>query len=552
MARVDSLPEAVKKLLQTGSVIGREFGYELIREVMGVAEKELLSHLSVLKDSELLYERGIYPQSTYIFKHALTQDAAYGSLMKSTRQKYHKEVAQVLERRFPKAAELQPELLGHHYTEAGLVEQAIPYWQRAGDIAVNRSAHKEAAGHFGRGLELIKELPETPERAQGELELQTAYGTALMAIKGFGAPEVKQALVRARELCEMVEDTPKLFEILHGLWIFYLTQAELSTSQQIAEQLLKLAEQFKDPASVIEAHHVLGSNYWWCGKYDSAQTHNEQTIALYDSQPKSSRVLLPGREDPGVMCRTLAAKGMWSLGYPDQAVKKIVTAIDLAQELSHPFSAAYALLSAALIHLMRREGQQAQRRAEETISLSEEQGFALWLAWSTALRGSSLAMQGRDEEGIADLKKGIAACQATGTILSQMHLSIFLAEVYGKMGKIDNGHVELDKAQTIIGKNDGMFYDSELYRIRGELLLLKDVSDHQGAETHFRKALDVARRRQSKSVELRASVSLSRLWQKQGKRDEARRLLSEIYGWFTEGFDTADLKEAKALLDELS
>jgi predicted ATPase len=506
----------------------------------------------VLKDSELLYERGIYPQSTYIFKHALTQDAAYQSLLKSTRQKYHQNVAQVLEKDFPKVAEVQPERLAYHYTEAGLVKQAIPYWQSAGEIAIRRSAHAVSADHFSKGLDLLKRIPETDEATQLELDLQTALGTALMAVKGFGAPEVKQAYLRARELCEKVGDTPKLFEILHGLWIYYLTQAELLTSQQIAEQLLPLAENLKNPASLIEAHHVLGSNYWWQGMYSMAQTHNEQTITLYDSQPKDSRILLPGREDPGVMCRTLAAKGSCTMGYPDQALYKIEAAIGLALEIAHLFSTAYALLCAALIHLMRRDGRQAQEWAEKAIALSEEQGFALWLAWSIALRGSAKVGQGCYEEGIALLRNGIDACQSTGTIIAQMHLYILLAEAYGQVGRVEEGLTTLDEVGEIVERNNGTFYDAELYRVRGELLLMQDKPDDNSAESEFHKAIDVSRRQQAKSLELRAAISLGKLWKRQGKKEEALKLLSDIYNWFTEGFDTVDLTEARQLLEELS
>jgi class 3 adenylate cyclase/predicted ATPase len=552
MARVDALPEAAKKTLQIGSINGREFSYELIKNVMEIPEKELLSHLSILKDSELFYERGIFPQSTYVFKHALTQDAAYQSLLKATRQKYHRKVALVLEEHFPKTVDAHPELLGHHCTEAGLIEQAITYWQKAGDMAIRRSAHVVAERHFARGIELVKTLPETIKRVQRELDLQTAYGTALMATRGFGAPEVKQALVRARELCEKAGETPQLFEILHGLWIFYLTQSELHTSLEIAEQILDIAKRIGDPASFLEAYHVLGANYFWQGEYISAQRNFEQTIAIYNSQPKSSRILLPRREDPAVICCAHLAELLWILGYPDKAVEKMDVAFDLANELVHPFSMGFALLSAALLHLFRREPRIACERAEAGVELAKEQKFVLWLAWSTSLLGAALAAQGRIEEGIAVICRGLDIHHATGTITGTVHLRILLAEVYGKAGKIKEGFSSLDEAQVVVEKNEGMFYHAELYRTRGVLLLMQDRPNEQSAEEQFRKAVQVARQKQAKSLELRAAISLSRLLMKKGNKKEALHALTEIYNWFTEGFDTADLIEAKVLLTELS
>jgi tetratricopeptide (TPR) repeat protein len=522
MARVDSLAERVKKLLQVGSVMGREFSWELMRGVSGQGEQELLSQLSVLKDSELIFERGIYPQTVYIFKHALTQDAVYGSMLKSTREKYHKRVAEILERQFRRVVELQPELLGHHYTEAGLLEEAIPCWQRAGEIAIKRSAHTVAEVHITKGLKLLKSLPDKPERTQQEFDLQISLGYTLMVSKGFGAPEVKRALDREWELCQQVGETPKLFNVLHGLSAFYLAAAELKKSYEAAMQSYDLAKRFQDPASLIEGLHVLGSIFWWQGKYTSAQPHLEQAITLYDSLPQSSRILLPEREDPGVLCKGHAAQTLWLLGYPDQALLKMDTAFELAGKLSNHFDTAFIQTFSAMLHIFRREGQLSQKRAQEAIALSEKHGFVLLAAWARAFLGWALAEQGRVEEGIKQISMSIVDSLAIGYYLAQSHTRILLAEAYGRVGKIKQGLVELDEAQTIVDKNEGVFYDAELYRTRGELLLMQDPADEERAEKELRKGIDVARQQKSKSR------------------------------WFTEGFDTADLKEAKILLDELS
>jgi tetratricopeptide (TPR) repeat protein len=551
MARVDSLAEGVKKLLQAGSVMGREFSWELMKVVSGQGEQELLTQLSVLKDSELIFERGIYPLSTYIFRHALTQEAVYRSMLKRTRQKYHRRVAEVLEGQW-RVVELQPELLGQHYTEAGLLEEAIPYWQRAGEIAIKRSAHTIAEVHITKGLKLLKSLPDRPERVQQELDLQITLGFILMVSKGFAAPEVKRALDREWELCQQVGETPKLFEVLHGLSTFYLSAAELKKSYKAAMQTYDLAERLQDPASLIEGLHMLGSVFWWQGKYTSAQKHLEQAITLYDSLPQSSRILLPEREDPGVLCKGHAAQALWLLGYPDQALLKMDTAFELAGKLSNHFSTAFIQTFSAILHMLRREGQLTQKRAQESIALSEKHGFVLLAAWARAFLGWALAEQGHVEEGIRQISMSIVDTLAIGEYFVQSHTRILLAAAYGKVGKIKQGLAELDKAQTIVDKNEGAFYDAELYRTRGELLLMQDPANENKAKKELRKGIDVARQQKSKSLELRGTLSLCKHLMKKGNIKEARTQLSDIYNWFTEGFDTADLKEAKALLNEMS
>ena len=552
MARVDSLPDAVKKILQTGSVVGREFSYELIKEVAGLPEKELLSHLSILKDSELVFERGIYPQSTYIFKHALTQDAAYGSLLKSTCQKYHKKVAQALEERFPSTVETQPERLGYHYTEAGLLEQAIPYWQRAGDIDMKRSAHTAAIGHYTRGLELLEKLSQKPERVAIELALQTALGTALMPVRGFGAPEVKQSLDRARELSQQVGDTAQLLTVLHGLWIYYLVRAELKTSYRLADQMLNIAQQVQDPAALLEAHHDLGSNFYWAGEYTSARTHYEQSIDLYNSQPKSSRILIPGREDAATVCYSQDSEILWILGYPEQAIKSIHTALDLAQELSQVYDTAFVQCFASFTYLMLKETKQAQEYGEIAVDISEEHGFTLWIAASKVYLGSALTVLGQGERGISMICQGIDTCHEAGTDVTLPHMFVILADAYGRAGELEKGFASLADAETMMEKTGARFYEEELHRVKGELLLQQDNPDEEKIETEFRTAVDIARRKQAKSLELRATLSLCKLLKKKGKKEEAHKLLYEIYGWFTEGFDTTDLITAKALLKELT
>jgi predicted ATPase/class 3 adenylate cyclase len=551
MARVDSLPEGAKGVLQTGSVAGREFSQDLIEKVLALSETELLSHLSALKDSELLYERGVYPQSTYIFKHSLIQDATYQSLLKSTRQKYHRKIAQVLEKHFPDTMETQPELLAHHYTEAGLNEQAVGYWHQAGQRATQRSANVEAINHLSKGLEVLLTLPDTLERARQELDVQTTLGPVLMLVKGFASLDTERAYARARELCQQVGETPQLFPVLHGLWRFYMVRAELQTTRELGEQLFTLAQRVQDPALLLEAHRVMGLTMYWLGEMAPARAHFEQGVALYDPQKHRSHAFVYG-QDPGVACRCLAAWPIWVLGYPDQALQSIHEALTLAQELTHPFSLVYALNMAVLVHQFRREVQTVQERVEALIALSTEQGFPFWLAYGTILRGWALTAQGEGAEGIAQINQGLVAHQATGAELQRPYFLSLLAEAYGKVGQPEEALTMLVEALAIVDNNGDRHWEAELHRRKGELLLMQKGRKVGEAEECFRQALAIARHQQAKSLELRAAMSLSRLWQQQGKQETAHQLLAEIYDWFTEGFDTADLQEAKALLEELA
>ena len=548
MARVDTLPEAAKAVLQTGSVAGREFSHDLIRRVTGLPEQELLTHLSVLKDSELLYERGVYPQSTYIFKHSLTQDATYQSLLKSTRQKYHRKIAEVLEKNFPEMVETQPELLAHHYTEAGLNEQAVGYWHQAGKHATQRYANVEATHYLTKALEVLMTLPDTLERARQELDVQITLGAVLMAVKGFASLDTERAYARSRELCQRLGETSQLFPVLCGLWRFYMNRAELQTARELAEQLFSLAQRVQDTAFLLEAHRVMGQTMFWVGEMAPARAHLEQGTALYDPQKHRSHAFVYG-QDPGVACRSFAAWPIWVLGYPDQALRSANEALTLAQELTHPFSLAFALIMATVVPQFRREVEAVRERAQALITLSTEQGFPQWLAYGTILRGWTLTAQGEGADGIAQIHQGLVAHPALGSEIQRPYFLSLLAEAYGKVGQPEEGLTVLVEALALVG---ACHWEAELHRRKGELLLMQQGQNVGEAEECFRQALDIARGQQAKSLELRAAMSLSRLWQQQGKQEEARQLLTEIYAWFTEGFDTADLKEAKFLLEELA
>jgi predicted ATPase len=549
MARLDRLA-AGKAVAQLGATLGRAFPYEVLRAVSTFEEGPLQYALAQLVEAELLYQQGVPPQATYRFKHALIQDTAYQSLLKRTRQQYHQRIAQVLEARFPETAETQPELLAHHYTEAGLSGPAVGYWQQAGQRAIQRSAHVEAISHLTKGGEMLKTLPDTSERTRHELDLQTALGQALMATKGYAAPEVAQAYTRAREVGQQVGEIPRLFPVLWGLWAFYDVRAEYKTARELGEQLLTLAQSVQDPAFLLEAHRALGITLFFLGEFAPAREPLEQGMALYDPQQHRSHAFRYGI-DPGVSCLSFAAQVLWSLGYPDQALQSIHAALLLARELAYPFSLAGALVFTAELHQFRREAQTAQKHGEEAISISTEQGFPLWGAYGTMLQGWALVEQGQGEEGIVQIRQGLAAYLATGGEVGRPYWLFLLAEAYGTIAQPEEGLGILREALVLVDKTGERFYEAELHRLKGELLLLAADNEAE-AEACLHQALEVARRQQAKSLELRAAMSLARLWQRQGKRGEARQLLEPIYSWFTEGFDTADLQEAKALLEELS
>jgi predicted ATPase len=487
--------------------------------------------LAQLVNAELLYQRGRPPRARFFFKHALIRDAAYESLLRSTRQHYHQQIAQLFERQFPDLVETQPELVAHHYTEAGLNENAIGYWQRAGQRAVERSAHAEAVGHLNRGLEVVSTLPETPERARQELTLQTTLGPALIATKSYTAAEVERAYARARELCEDAGDTPQLFLVLRGLQVLYYRALQ------------------------VGAHMVLGQTLLFLGEPISSRENLEQGWALYDMQPHGFEDWPGGH--PAVQCLTQGAWAVWVLGYPDQALHRSREALTLAREVSHPLSLATAHVHAAILRQWRRDPQATLTQAEAAMTLATEQGFPYMLAAGKFFQGAALAALGRDGEGVMLMREGVAGLQATGTQLALPYLLSVSAEGFGKIGEIDEGLATLAEALRRVDRSGERWCEADLHRQKGELTLQSRVrSPVSGAQSEaeecFQKALNIASRQQAKSFELRAATSLSRLWQQQGRREEARKLLAEIYGWFTEGFGTGDLREAKALLEELS
>ncbi len=549
MARLDQLNQA-KEVAQLGAVIGREFEYELIQAITSQDDKSLQASLAQLVEAELLYQRGRPPRATYIFKHALIQDAAYASLLRSTRQQVHQQIAHLLETRFPELTETQPELVAHHCTEAHLNETALLYWQRAGQLALQRSANLEAVRHLKTSLELLSTLPETPMQSQQELELHIALGSALVVTQGSAAQEVEQAYARARALCEQMGDTRQLFPALRGLCRFYLNRGQLSTARELGEQLSGLSQREADSTHRLEAHDALGHTLFFLGDYAAARTHFERAIALIDLTSQRALAVRHGVA-PGVRCLSFLAVTLWCLGYTDQSLQRSQEAFDLAQGLDHPYSLAQAHHLAALLYLRRREALAVQAQADALLGLAQAQQFRLYLRIGPIWRGWALALQGNGAMGMEQIHTGMAATLEMGQTLAQGTLGVPFAEAAWHTGQIEAGQHQLTKTLTALESNEQGDGLAEAYRLQGVFLLCQKVPNTIQAETCFQKALAIACRQQAKSWELRVAVSLARLWFSQGKKEEAYGLLEPVYNWFTEGFDTADLQEAMALLTEL-
>lgn len=555
--RIGRLARPLRDALWAASVEGETFTAEVVARVRVTDEREMVGRLSSELDRRhrLVRAQGILRVdgqrlSRYRFRHILFQKYLYNSLDQVERAHLHEDIGNVLEGLYGDRAEEIAVQLARHFQEAGIAEKAVGYLHQAGDKAVRLSANEEAIAHFTRGLELLKTLPATPERAQQELALQLALAAPLQAARGYAAPETGRAYARALELCQQVGETPQLLPALWSLGSFYYARAEHQKSLELTEHILNLAQRMEDPLQVAMAHWGLGVDLLHVGELVSARGHLEQVIVFYDPQQYRSLAFIYG-QDPGVSAMAWAAWTLWFLGYPDQALERSQEALALAQELDHPFTLGFALnIAGSFFHQLRREAQTAQERNEAMMQLSTEEGFPLFQVLGATFQGWTLAMAGQVEAGIAQMRQGLATWQAMGTGMQRPHLLALLAEACGSAGRAEEGLSALGEALAFVQSSDERYYEAEIHRLKGKLLLMQ--GDEAEAEANFHKAIEVARRQSARSWELRATVSLCRLWQKQGRTDEARQMLAEIYGWFTEGFDTPDLKEAKTLLEGLS
>jgi len=556
--RLARLSDAAQKALGAAAVIGGSFTFELLHTATGGDADELLGSIEESEGAGVITSTVQYPEARFGFAHELIRRTIIDGQSAARRQRLHLNIAQAIELLYANALEEHAEDLAHHFWSSGVAAdpaKAIQYLQIAGRKAVQRSANVEAVSHLTKALGILRTFPESPERDQQELALQITLGVPLMLTKGYAAPEVEKVYGRARELCQQVGESPQFFPMLYGLWLFHSLRAEYKTARELGEQLETLAQRAQDSALLVEAHTARGNTLSFLGELLLAREHLEQAIALYNPQQHRSHAHIYG-QDPGVHSLSYATLVLWLLGYPDQARKRSLEASALAQELSHPYGLAFALIHVLYVHRFSGEVRATQERAKELVALSTEHGFPIPLAVGAAHQGWALAEQGLSEEGIIQIRQGIDTWRATGsTLFYQPFLLAMLAEAHGKGGLPEEGLTVLAEALAIVNKTGERYWEAELYRLKGELTLQSEVQGSQfkvqaEAQECFRRAIDIARGQSAKSLELRAVMSLSRLCRHQGRNGQARRMLGEIYGWFTEGFDTADLKEAGMLLKD--
>ena len=534
MARLDRAPR-LREVAQLGAVLGREFAYDMISALAGIEEQMLQSGLGQLVVDELLYQRGRPPRSRYLFKHALIQDAAYQSLLKRTRQQYHERVAKLLEDRFPEVASTQPELVAHHYTEANCPAQAIAYWHKAGTAAARQFAYVEAIDQFRRGLALVEALSDMRERAECELDLQMALGPALYATKLPSHPDVGRAYARAWELCRQLEDDPRGFTALRGLQLQHQNLLEMEKAQHFAEEALHVAERLDDAARLVGAHIALGTVLFNQGKLEPALAHYRRAFELFD--PNMQFPDWPGSH-PGVLCQLWPALISWIVGHPDRSLDELRAAIRSAETLGHPLTLAQTLCWAAFVHIFRREPSAVADYAQRALRICEEHHIAHHHAFALCENGWALGVSGDSEKGLAQIEQGL---DSFGLGASQHILLTLQSDAQLAIGKPEAALASVIAGLEAVEKTGGAPLEAELHRLKGEALLA-GAGTVSEAEAAFEKGIDVARRQNAKSWELRCATSLARLRRQQGRPQEAVALLAPILDWFTEGFDTADLR----------
>jgi class 3 adenylate cyclase/predicted ATPase len=551
LARLDRLGPIAKEAAQVGAAIGREFSYELLAAVAQHSSAQLQDAIVGLVSAGLLFQRGSVPQATFLFKHAMVQDTAYSMLLRGQRQALHSKIAGILEGHFPDLVETQPQTLAHHFTEAGLLEKAIRYWRLAGQRSAAKWALVEAIGQLRRGLQLIDSLPSPPlERNAQELDLQIELAYALRLAKGYAHPEVPEVLSRARSLIldTGLAATPAHFTVLFALWSAHYTAGKAVIALEQAEEFLAVAQSQTDTGLLCVGHRLLGATQLMTGDFLSALSNLEHAAALYNPE-EHHRLALQFGQDIGASAFCSLSLALWHVGYPDQASHAAFEALRHARQSSHVHTLAYALIYTGITAASERCVALTEERTKEALALAEEHGFAQWAAYGQMLEGWVLAQRGQSLSAVEKLRGGLTATRQTGARVWEPFFFGLLTEAFATADKVDEGLRVLSEA-SVTATSDEKMNDAELRRLRGELLR-RSASPDSEISASFQLALATARKQGSRGYELRAATSLARLWGEQGRRPEARDLLAPIYGWFTEGFDTPDLKEAKALLDEL-
>jgi predicted ATPase len=550
LARLDRLAPT-REVAQIGAALGRSFSHELISAVADMPQQKLDGALEQLASAELIFRRGVPPDAEYTFKHALVQDAAYSTLLRARRQQLHGRIVTTLEKKFAEVANAQPALIAQHSTEAGLNEKAVGYWLKAGQQAVARSAMTEAVAQLQKGLDLLKSMPDTSARQQQELDLRITLGQALIATKGWGAALVGETYARARQLAEELDRSDYLYPLLQGQGTFHLLRSELNLALSLAQQIEEIGKTRNDAGMFLSGRTNQGIICFYSGEFVAARDVLERCYA--DPADRTAVRAAGATVSPVDLYSAMlvyVAMSLAYLGYVDAARARAREALSEASRLEHVYTLTHASLYPAWIECAVGSPYDIRDHAERAVSLASEHGFPFDRAWGLIYRGWSMSALGEPEEGYAQVARGLSMHRATGSVLCTAFALTLLAGACGRLGRTTEGLGYLTEAEQLIETTNDAFHEAELHRVRGDLL--NTLGDRAGAERSYQQAIAVAKRQSAKMFELRASTILARLWRDQGKRDEARDLLAPVYGWFTEGFDTRDLKEAKALLDELA
>jgi class 3 adenylate cyclase/predicted ATPase len=568
MARLDRYMP-VKEIAQIGAAIGRDFSYELIAAVAPLSQSQLDSALGQFTDSGLVFRRGTPPEAVYTFKHALLRDAAYESLLKSRRQELHGKIANILDERFPETRDTEPEVLAHHYTQAELPDVAAALWLRAGQLASARSANQEAVSHLQNGLaivrkmsehnavshlqgglEIVEKMPEHATRSHMEIALNLALGPALIGNKGM-VETVVLAFERARELSEKVDSPDERFRATWGLWHFNNVRGAYNKAIDLADELMGISGEQQETGHLLQAHHASWTTKLAMGKVGEAREHSAHGRDVYDVEAHQAHRMEYGGHDPGVCSRVFSGLSLWLLGYPDQAAASADDAVELARRLEHPMSLAQSLTYGNWVYILRRDADKAGRNADEAIRVATENGVAMFIGRSQIARGWTAAQRGETETGVADIHEGLVACGQTGSRMGETWYMLLLAEIHLAAGQIDKAKASIAQARDIVATISERWLEADICRMEGDINASLSPEHAADAETCYVNAIEIAQASQAKSLELRAASSLARLWKNNDRRKEAHDLLAPVYDWFTEGFETSDLKTAAALLKEL-
>lgn len=552
VARLDRLAP-VREVAQIGAVVGREFSYELLNTVAGLSKEKLEGALTQLVRSELVFCRGEAPEAVYTFKHALVRDAAYSGLLKSQRAALHATIADAFEQRFPEIVEAQPETLAHHLTEAGLIEKAQGYWLKASKKAAMRSANLEAIAHSQRGIEALGHLADSGGKDRWELDFHLALGPCLIATQGPASNNAVATFARARELCERLGDPPEHLQVMFWLTTASVIRGELPAAQEAIAVLLHLAEARGDRPALLNATRGQAMIRLFMGHLTSAREVLERAIAAFNGSSEEERLAARAAgQDAGVADLALMSWALWLLGDADTAINRMVAAIQRADGIDHPHSQAYACYYASVLHALRGELSNAQEYAERCIALSEEHGFRQWRGLAHAVRGICVTLLDPSSSAIEEVRSALDEYRRAGYQLGITALYVLLCPALLLSHGCEAALDLIEQGLATTNRNSEQIFEAELYRLKAHALLVRDAPDATAeAASLLNQALTMARNQHANALELRAARDLAALWADQGRRKEAHDLLAPIYNWFTEGFDTQDLRQAKALLDQL-